>query len=111
MIMLRVVDEYWRTTSTPWQDSVKASACGPRQSNPVDAYKQESLHMFEEMIAAIQERTVRRLYSVACRRTRRSSGNGRHRHTSGGERCEQSSPAVSEDWPQRPMSLRQRKEV
>ena len=34
------------------------------QTNPVDAYKAESLHMFEEMISAIQEETVRRLYSV-----------------------------------------------
>ena len=33
-------------------------------SNPVDAYKRESLHMFEEMVAAIQEDTVRRLYSI-----------------------------------------------
>ena len=32
--------------------------------NPVDVYKQESLDMFDEMIAAIRSETVRRLYSV-----------------------------------------------
>ncbi len=34
------------------------------QTDPVIAYKKESLEMFEEMVAAIQEETVRRLYSV-----------------------------------------------
>ena len=38
------------------------------QTNPVDAYKKESLEMFEEMISAIQEETVRRLYSVRIQR-------------------------------------------
>ena len=34
------------------------------QTDPIIAYKKESLEMFEEMIAAIQDETVRRLYSV-----------------------------------------------
>ena len=38
------------------------------QTNPVDAYKKESLEMFEEMISAIQEEPVRRLYSVRIQR-------------------------------------------
>ena len=33
-------------------------------NNPVDVYKRESLSMFEEMVSAIQDETVRRLYSV-----------------------------------------------
>ena len=33
-------------------------------TDPVIAYKQESLSMFEEMVSAIQEETVRRLFSV-----------------------------------------------
>ena len=37
------------------------------QTNPVDAYKKESLEMFEEMIDAMKEETVRRLYSVRLR--------------------------------------------
>ena len=65
VIMLRVVDEYWMDHIDAMQDlrqGIRLRAYA--QSNPVDAYKQESLHMFEEMIAAIQEETVRRLYSV-----------------------------------------------
>ena len=65
VIMLRVVDEYWMDHIDAMQDlrqGIRLRAYA--QSNPVDAYKNESLHMFEEMISAIQEETVRRLYSV-----------------------------------------------
>ena len=65
VIMLRVVDEYWMDHIDAMDDlrqGIRLRAYA--QSNPVDAYKQESLHMFEEMIAAIQEETIRRLYSV-----------------------------------------------
>ncbi|MDE7245219.1 MAG: SEC-C domain-containing protein, partial [Oscillospiraceae bacterium] len=68
VIMLRVVDEYWMDHIDAMQDlrqGIRLRAYA--QSNPVDAYKQESLHMFEEMIAAIQEETVRRLYSIRLR--------------------------------------------
>ena len=68
VFMLRVVDEYWMEHIDAMQDlrqgiQLRAYA----QSNPIDAYKQESLHMFEEMIDAIREDTVRRLYSVRLR--------------------------------------------
>ena len=65
VIMLRVVDEYWMDHIDAMQDlrqGIRLQAYA--QSNPVDAYKRESLHMFEEMVAAIREETVRRLYSV-----------------------------------------------
>ena len=65
VIMLRVVDEYWMDHIDAMQDlrqGIRLRAYA--QSNPVDAYKNESLHMFEEMISAIQEETVRRLFSV-----------------------------------------------
>ena len=65
VVMLRVVDEYWMEHIDAMQDlrqGIRLQAYA--QSNPVDAYKRESLHMFEEMVAAIQEDTVRRLYSV-----------------------------------------------
>jgi preprotein translocase subunit SecA len=65
VIMLRVVDEYWMDHIDAMQDlrqGIRLRAYA--QTNPVDAYKAESLHMFEEMISAIQEETVRRLYSV-----------------------------------------------
>ena len=65
VIMLRVVDEYWMEHIDAMQDlrqGIRLQAYA--QSNPIDAYKRESLHMFEEMVAAIQEETVRRLFSV-----------------------------------------------
>ena len=65
VVMLRVVDEYWMDHIDAMQDlrqGIRLRAYA--QSNPVDAYKQESLHMFEEMIDAIREDTVRRLYSI-----------------------------------------------
>ena len=68
VIMLRVVDEYWMDHIDAMQDlrqGIRLQAYA--QSNPVDAYKRESLHMFEEMISAIQDETVRRLYSVRLR--------------------------------------------
>jgi len=68
VIMLRVVDEYWMDHIDAMQElrqGIRLQAYA--QNNPVDAYKAESLHMFEEMITAIQEDTVRRLYSVRLR--------------------------------------------
>ena len=65
VVMLRVVDEYWMEHIDAMQDlrqGIRLQAYA--QSNPVDAYKRESLHMFDEMVAAIQEETVRRLYSM-----------------------------------------------
>ena len=65
VIMLRVVDEYWMEhidAMTDLRQGIRLRAYA--QSDPVIAYKQESLHMFEEMIDAIREDTVRRLYSV-----------------------------------------------
>ena len=68
VVMLQVVDEYWMEHIDAMQDlrqGIRLQAYA--QSNPVDAYKRESLHMFEEMVAAIQEETVRRLYSMRLR--------------------------------------------
>jgi len=63
VFMLLTVDEYWMEHIDAMQElrqGIRLRAYA--QSNPVDAYKQESLTMFDEMIAAIQEDTVRRLY-------------------------------------------------
>ncbi len=68
VIMLKVVDEYWMDHIDAMQDlrqGIRLRAYA--QTDPIVAYKQESLHMFEEMIAAIQTETVRRLYSVRLR--------------------------------------------
>ncbi len=64
VIMLRVVDEFWMDHIDAMQElrqGIRLRAYA--QTDPVIAYKQESLHMFEEMIDAIQEETVRRIYS------------------------------------------------
>ena len=65
VVLLRVVDEYWMEHIDAMSDlrqviRLRAYA----QTDPIIAYKKESLEMFEEMIAAIQDETVRRLYSV-----------------------------------------------
>ncbi|MDR3984060.1 MAG: preprotein translocase subunit SecA [Dysosmobacter sp.] len=65
VIMLRVVDEYWMDHIDAMDDlkqGIRLRAYG--NTDPVIAYKQESLTMFEEMVAAIQDETVRRLFSV-----------------------------------------------
>ena len=65
VIMLRVVDEYWMDHIDAMDDlkqGIRLQAYG--NNNPVDVYKRESLNMFEEMVSAIQDETVRRLYSV-----------------------------------------------
>ena len=65
VILLRVVDEYWMEHIDAMDDlkqGVRLQSWGNK--NPVDVYKQESLDMFDEMIAAIRSETVRRLYSV-----------------------------------------------
>ena len=65
VVMLRVVDEHWMDhidAMTDLRQGIRLRAYA--QTDPVIAYKKESLDMFEEMIASIQEETVRRLYSV-----------------------------------------------
>ena len=65
VIMLRVVDEYW-------MDQIDAMAelrqgivlRAYAQTDPVVAYKKEGYEMFDAMIAAIREETVRRLFTV-----------------------------------------------
>ena len=69
VIMLRVVDEYWMDHIDAMDDlkqGVRLQGYG--NNNPVDVYKRESLDMFEEMVSAIQDETVRRLYSVRLRK-------------------------------------------
>ena len=69
VIMLRVVDEYWMDHIDAMDDlkqGIRLQAYG--NNNPVDVDKRESLDMFEEMVSAIQDETVRRLYSVRLRK-------------------------------------------
>jgi len=65
VVMLRVVDEYWMDHIDAMQElrqGIGLRAYG--QSNPIVEYKREGYDMFEEMIAAIQEETVRRMFLV-----------------------------------------------
>jgi preprotein translocase subunit SecA len=65
VVMLRVVDEYWMDhidAMNELKQGIGLRAYG--QADPVVAYKKEGYDMFEEMIAAIQEETVRRIYTV-----------------------------------------------
>ena len=63
VIMLRVVDEYWMDHIDAMDDlkqGIRLRAYG--QTDPVVAYKREGFAMFDGMINAIREETVRRLY-------------------------------------------------
>jgi len=65
VLMLRVVDEFWMENidaMAELRQGIGLRALG--QNDPVVAYKQEGFEMFEEMIAAIQEETLRRLFLV-----------------------------------------------
>ncbi len=63
IVMLKCVDEYWMDHIDAMNElkqgiSLRAYA----QSNPVNEYKREGFDMFEAMITAIQEETVRRIF-------------------------------------------------
>ena len=63
VMMLRVVDEYWMDHIDAMQElrqGIGLRAYG--QSDPVVEYKREGYEMFEQMIAAIQAETLRRIF-------------------------------------------------
>ena len=69
VIMLRVVDEYWMDqidAMNELKQGIVLRAYG--QADPVVEYKREGYEMFEQMIAAIQEETLRRLFLVRLRK-------------------------------------------
>ncbi len=62
-IMLHVVDEYWMDNIDAMEDlkqGIGLRAYG--QHDPVVAYKEEGYQMFQAMVTAIREETVRRLF-------------------------------------------------
>jgi len=70
VIMLRVVDEYWMDNIDAMDDlkqGIGLRAYG--QHDPVIAYKNEGYQMFEAMITAIREETIRRLFLVQVKPT------------------------------------------
>ena len=65
VVMLRVVDEYWMDHIDAMDDlkqGIGLRAYG--QHDPVIAYKEEGYEMFQAMITAIREETVRRMFLV-----------------------------------------------
>ena len=65
VMMLRTVDEYWMDHIDAMQELKKGIVLRAyAQTNPVDAYKKEGFEMFEGMIQAIQEETVRRILTA-----------------------------------------------
>ncbi|MBQ8756928.1 MAG: preprotein translocase subunit SecA [Oscillospiraceae bacterium] len=68
VVMLRVVDEYWMDNIDAMDDlkqGISLRAYG--QHDPVIAYKEEGYQMFEAMVTAIREETVRRIFAVEIR--------------------------------------------
>ena len=68
VVMLRVVDEYWMDNIDAMDDlkqGIGLRAYG--QHDPVIAYKEEGYEMFQAMVTAIREETVRRLFTVRLR--------------------------------------------
>ena len=68
IVLLQVVDEYWMDNIDAMEDlkqGIRLRAYG--QTDPVVAYKREGFQMFDGMINAIREETVRRLYLVRLR--------------------------------------------
>ena len=67
-ILLSVVDEFWMDNidaMSELRQGIGLRAYG--QHNPVETYKKEGYEMFEGMINAIREETVRRLYTFELR--------------------------------------------
>ena len=65
VVMLRVVDEYWMDNIDAMDDlkqGIGLRAYG--QHDPVIAYKQEGYEMFQAMVTAIREETIRRMFLV-----------------------------------------------
>ena len=68
VVMLRVVDEYWMDNIDAMDDlkqGIGLRAYG--QHDPVIAYKEEGYEMFQAMITAIREETIRRIFLTELR--------------------------------------------
>ncbi|MCD7793113.1 MAG: preprotein translocase subunit SecA [Oscillospiraceae bacterium] len=97
VVMLRVVDEYWMDHIDAMTELRKGIGLrGYGNVKPIDAYKQESFEMFEEMVAGIRSEVVKRLFTVKVRRSQtveRKSGTGSGVENVGGDASVKSAPA------------------
>ncbi len=70
VIMLRVVDEYWMDNIDAMDDLKQGIHLQSyAQHDPVVAYKNEGYEIFQAMVQAIREETIRRLFTVQLRPT------------------------------------------
>ena len=68
VVMLRVVDEYWMDNIDAMDDLKQGIGLRAYASHdPVVAYKEEGFAMFEAMVQAIREETIRRMFLVQLR--------------------------------------------
>ena len=68
VVMLRVVDEYWMDNIDAMDDLKQGIVLRAyAQHDPVIAYKEEGYEMFQAMITAIREETIRRMFLVQLR--------------------------------------------
>ncbi len=68
VVMLRVVDEYWMDNIDAMDDLKQGIHLRSyAQHDPVVAYKEEGFQMFEAMVQAIREETIRRMFLVQLR--------------------------------------------
>ncbi|MCD8017748.1 MAG: preprotein translocase subunit SecA [Oscillospiraceae bacterium] len=97
VVMLRVVDEYWMDHIDAMTELRKGIGLrGYGNVKPIDAYKQESFEMFEEMVAGIRSEVVKRLFTVKVRRSQtveRKSVTGSGVENVGGDASAKSAPA------------------
>ncbi|MCC8047939.1 MAG: preprotein translocase subunit SecA [Oscillospiraceae bacterium] len=97
VVMLRVVDEYWMDHIDAMTELRKGIGLrGYGNVKPIDAYKQESFEMFEEMVAGIRSEVVKRLFTVKVRRSQtveRKSVTGSGVENVGGDASAKNAPA------------------
>ncbi len=97
VVMLRVVDEYWMDHIDAMTELRKGIGLrGYSNVKPIDAYKQESFEMFEEMVAGIRSEVVKRLFTVKVRRSQtveRKSVTGSGVENVGGDASAKNAPA------------------
>ena len=119
VMMLRVVDEYWMDHIDAMEELKKGIQLRAyAQTDPVDAYKKEGFEMFEGMIEAIQQETIRRILVARVQTNEvqpRARGQGHRPVRRQRGRCflrqEAAGPQDHQGRPQRSLPLRQRQEV
>jgi preprotein translocase subunit SecA len=117
VMMLRVVDEYWMDhidAMSELRQGIGLRAYG--QTDPIVEYKREGYEMFESMISAIQEETVRRVFLAQVRqdgvqRERVAKVTGESGAGDGTVKKQPVKKAAAKVGRKRPVSVRKRQKV